>query len=177
MNKIAISGFGRANSVDIEELQIDFSPKTLRRMPHYVRLGLLASVRALKSAKKFPPPAATALCIGTHYGCQQMSFDFMDSIIADGPELSSPMAFSHSVNNVAASLISIALKVEGPNFTFNTQERSFESALISGSTLLANNRCELALVGSVDEWDYRLDMVFPLTLKNISSFFLVLEPC
>lgn len=177
MNKIAITGLGRANSVDVQELQQDVSPKILRRMPDYVRLGLLAAVRALKSAGKFPPPPAASLCIGSHYGCQQMSFDFMDSIIADGAALSSPMAFSHSVNNVAVALMSIALKTEGPSFTFNTQDRSFESALISGHTLLANNRCELALVGLVDECDNRLDMVFPLTQKNASSFFLVLEPC
>lgn len=177
MKRIVISGLGRAYAVDAQELESDFSVKTLRRMPVYVRLGLLAASRALKGAGKFPAPATTSLCVGTHYGCQQMSFDFMDSIIADGPALSSPLAFSHSVNNVAAALIGIALKTEGPTFTFNTQEQSFEDALASGCVLLESNRCDLALVGKVDEWDRRMESLFPQARRDAASFFLVLERC
>ncbi|MCH5277099.1 MAG: beta-ketoacyl synthase chain length factor [Desulfovibrionaceae bacterium] len=146
----------------------------LRRIPMYARMGLQAAVMALNDAKLFPCPEDTGLVIGSSWGCQKTSCDFMDSILDNGPRLSSPMAFSHAVNNMAAGLISLMLKIKGPCFTINNQELSFAGALQTGITLLKNRRCAYALVGALDEADARLRRVFPSMPMLPGAFFVCL---
>lgn len=152
-----------------------FPKGQLRRIPVYARMGLQAAVMALKEAELFPCPEETGLVIGTFWGCQKTSCDFMDSILDNGPRLSSPMAFSHAVNNMAAGLISLMLKIKGPCFTINNQELSFAGALQTGITLLKSKRCKDVLVGALDEADTRLHRVFPSIPMRPGAFFLCLS--
>ena len=144
----------RADTTDLG----NFLPKpALRRTPHYARMALLAGLRALDMAswRDSAGLRETALVLGTAHGCAQTSMDFMDSILEGGPGLSSPTAFSHSVGNVAAGLMTILLGIEGPCFTISLFEHSFSGALSTAITLLAAGRVKRVLAGAVDETDAR----------------------
>ena len=136
---------------------------SLRRVPRYARMALLAALEALDAAAWRQPEhlQRTALVIGTAYSGAQMSMDFMDSILDNGPQLSSPTAFSHAVNNMGAGLLSLLLGIEGPCFTVSQFELSFAGALTTAATLLAANRAERVLVGAVDEIDSRFTHCCP----------------
>ena len=140
----------------------DYFPKSsLRRLPSYVRAGLLAAVRALESAGLWPCPSDMPIIIGSAYCCQKTSFDFMDSILDFGPKLASPLSFSHAVNNMAAGLFSLMLKSRGACMTINNRQLSFAGALQTAITMLDSGKADRVLVGAVDEFDARFAGLFP----------------
>ncbi len=138
-----------------------FPRQSLRRLPVYVRLALLAAARALQDGGLWPCPTDLPLVIGSASVCQKTSFDFMDSILAFGPGLASPLAFSHAVNNMAAGLLSLMLHTTGACTTITNSLLSFAGALETATVLLTAHRAPAVLVGAVDEWDARFAGIFP----------------
>lgn len=170
---LAGSGFHKAG--DGDDLAGLYPAKMLRRMPPCIRTGLRAATRALEKSGRFPCPEDTALVIGTWHGCQGTSFDFMDSIIRDGPSLASPLAFSHSVNNVAAGLIGMCLGLRGTAMTINNQGQSFAAAVQAAHTLILGGMASRVLAGCMEDFDSRILSVFPDLAVNASSYFIFLE--
>jgi len=168
---------------DTVELAAVLPGVSLRRIPRYARMALLAAIRALDDAgwRLTPEPRDTALVIGTAYSGAQMSMDFMDSILDDGPRLSSPTAFSHAVTNMGAGLLSLLLHLQGPCLTVSQFELSFAGAVHAATTLLHAKRARRVLVGAVDEIDERFTRCCPQLQKTgiaqtEGAVFLCLEP-
>jgi hypothetical protein len=154
--------------LDTAELAAALPGVPLRRIPRYARMALLAATRALDDAgwRQESEMRDIALVIGTAYSGAQMSMDFMDSIIDDGPRLSSPTAFSHAVNNMGAGLLSLLLHVQGPCFTVSQFELSFAGAVCAATALLHAKRVRRVLVGAVDEIDERFTRCCPQITKT-----------
>ena len=149
-----------------------FPRQALRRLPLYVRIGLLAAVKALQAAALWPCPSDIPVVIGSAYSCQKTSFDFMDSILDFGPKLASPLAFSHAVNNMTAGLFSLMLQTTGTCMTVNNGQLSFAGALQTAMTLLESGKAPAVLVGAVDESDPRFTALFPQKkLLSSAAFF------
>ncbi|MDO5536607.1 MAG: beta-ketoacyl synthase N-terminal-like domain-containing protein [Desulfovibrionaceae bacterium] len=166
----------RAAADPVASLAGRFPRGSLRRMPIYARTGLAAAIGALEEAGAWPCPEQTGLVIGTFFGCQKTSLDYVDSILDDGPRLSSPTSFSHAVNNMACGLLSLMLGLKGPCMTVCNQELSFAGALAAAGAMLLTGRCERVLCGALDEADERLQAVFPdIPLSGRTAFFLCLE--
>jgi len=118
--------------------------RNLRRVPRLARLALLAAGRLDPE-----PGEKTALVLATAYASVATTFDFLNSILDDGPDLASPTAFSHSVTNMAAALLSQHLGLGGPALTL-TQNR-FGPALSAAALLLEAGLAESVLLGAIGE--------------------------
>ncbi len=157
--------FKQASELDISDLPLLLPKTNMRRVPRYAKMGLLAAAKTLQDAG-FAIPSGTqeqstqkaknmALVIGTAFSSSQMNIDFMDSILDNSPELSSPTAFSHAVNNMGAGLISLILDIQGGCQTITQFDQSFAGAIQSALLLLASGKNDYVLVGAVDELDKR----------------------
>ncbi|MTJ92609.1 MAG: hypothetical protein F8N36_07055 [Desulfovibrio sp.] len=153
---------------DVSSLAALLPGVSLRRIPRYARMALLAAVQALDEAgwRQKEVLHNTALVFGTAYSSSQMSMDFMDSILDNGPHLSSPTAFSHAVNNMGAGLLSLLLGIEGPCFTISQFELSFAGAASTATALLNAGRVERVLLCAVDECDSRFLHCCPQYLQG-----------
>lgn len=167
---IVIRGMGSAGMDEADLLEKEHPRINTRRMPAYVRAGLLAALRAAGGAL----PEDAGIAAGSSYGCQKMSCDFMDSVINAGAALASPLPFSLSVNNAGAALIGQALGITGPAFTINKRGRSLEGAIQTAVILLRSGRLSSCLAGVIEEADERLARL-GLPQASPGSFFLFLQ--
>jgi 3-oxoacyl-[acyl-carrier-protein] synthase II len=139
----------RAGTARLEE----FVPKrTLRRVDHYSKLGLLGSYLALQDGGMLGSDLSrVGVVIASGYGATATTFAFLDTIIADGDICASPTHFANSVHNSAAANISIMLGAKGPSLTVSQFEMSVPSALVSARQWLAEGRVDAVLLGAIDE--------------------------
>ncbi len=163
--------FTEISDIDLSLLQTLLPKTNLRRVPTYARMGLISAAKCMQKAglalpnsqeKALINPKNLALVIGTAFSSSQMNIDFMDSILENGPELSSPTAFSHAVNNMGAGLISLILNIQGGCQTVTQFDHSFAGAIQTALLLLASGKNDYVLVGAVDEIDKR----FTFTCKD-----------
>jgi 3-oxoacyl-[acyl-carrier-protein] synthase II len=131
----------------------EFVPKrSLRRIDHYSRMGLLGAHLALKDAGLLATDLSRlGVVIASGYGATATTFAFLDSIIADGDICASPTHFANSVHNSAAANISIMLGAKGPSLTVSQFDMSVPSTLLSAYRWLAEGRAEAVLFGAIDE--------------------------
>jgi 3-oxoacyl-[acyl-carrier-protein] synthase II len=123
-------------------------PKLIRRMSRIIRMGVAAASACLKEAGIKNPDA---IVTGTAYGCLADTGVFLSAIIAQGEELLSPTAFIQSTHNTVGGQIALMLQCHRYNNTFVHRGFSFESALLDGMLLLAENEADHVLVGGLDE--------------------------
>lgn len=132
----------------------DFMPtRTLRRMSHYIRLGLLAAVDAMTDAGILETDRRGRLgvIVATGHGATGNNYAFQYPFEDQEEICGSPTRFSNSVHNAAAAYISIALKEMGPNHSITHEDLSFPSALLTAVAWLRQRRVDAVLVGGVDE--------------------------
>ena len=154
-------------NTDTSQLAQLFPKISLRRVPRAARACLLATGLALQDAGLSPEdlkiPGRTGIFVGTAYSSTAISMDFMDSILDGGPNLSSPTAFSHSVSNVEAGMLSLLLGIQGPCMTVTQFALSFVGALASAQAQLNSGRIDLALCGAIEERDPRFSAICSAT--------------
>ena len=137
---------------DVSRLEEFLPVRTLRRIDHFSRLGLLGSYLALADAEL--PEAERpklGIVIASGYGATGMTYAFLKSLIEDGDIGASPTCFASSVHNSAAAHISIQLGAKGPNLTVSDDHLSVPSALATARIWLAEERVQRVLFGAIDE--------------------------
>ncbi len=139
----------RAETERLEE----FVPKrTLRRIDHYSKMGLLGAHLALADGGLLGSDLSRlGVVVASGYGATATTFAFLDSIIGDGDICASPTHFANSVHNAAAANISIMLGAKGPSLTVSQFDMSVPSALVSARQWLAEGRVDAVLFGAIDE--------------------------
>ena len=139
----------RAETGRIEE----FVPKrTLRRIDHYSKMGLLGAYLALQDGGMLGSDLRRlGVVVASGYGATATTFAFLDSIIGDGDICASPTHFANSVHNAAAANISIMLGAKGPSLTVSQFDMSVPSALVSARQWLVEGRVDAVLFGAIDE--------------------------
>lgn len=129
----------------------DFAPfldvRKLRRAQAVSKNALLCACKALAQAQ-LAPQAQTdmgiSLALGA--GALESTLKFIDTIVEDGDELSSPTAFASSVHNSTALMLSMFLHIHGPCIVTGQFDSSFAAALLSAQQFLQKNMCEQVLV-------------------------------
>ena len=132
----------------------DYIPtRVLRRMDHYIRLGLLAAFGAMTDAGILDKSRRRRLgiIVATGSGATGNNYDFQYPFEDREEICGSPIRFSNSVHNAAAAYISIALEEMGPNHSITHEDLSFPSALMTAVTWLQQGRVDAVLVGGVDQ--------------------------
>ena len=155
---------------------------SLRRVPPLARLALRVALE-VQSSTEVPAetsPHHQALVVSTAYGSVAETFNFLDSMLIDGPALASPTAFSHSVTNMTAAYLSQYLKITGPCLTVTQQ--SFIPALKAAAGLLASGQVDSVLLGAVSEFSEIMnkieDDIFPQPMNTGEGaiFYIIRRP-
>lgn len=125
-----------------------------RRADRFCKMAVLAAWDALEDSglqlgedKK----ASLGIIVSTALGPHVTTFHFLDDILDYGDANVSPINFSHSVHNAAASYIASVLGSRGPTLTLTQFIFSFQQALLLAKAWLDEGRCEYILLGCVDE--------------------------
>lgn len=133
----------------IEPNYSDFiDAKIIRRMSKMVKMGVTASLMALKTAKQNKPEA---IIVGTGFGCLDDTNSFLNQMIENKEEALSPTPFIFSTHNSLAGQIALLHKCQGYNATYVHRNISFESALMDAQLLLQEQSYNTVLVGGADE--------------------------
>ena len=154
---------GCCNQEHLQELNT-LLPKSvsLRRVPRLARLALRAALEVQPEAS-----AKQALVLNVAYGSVGSTFEFLDSIINDGPALASPTAFSHSVTNMTAAYLCQYLNLTGPALTLTQQ--SFAAALETAEILLDSGQAETVLLGIIAENSESMAQIEEITGRPLSD--------
>jgi 3-oxoacyl-[acyl-carrier-protein] synthase II len=144
---------GRAAQADTSGLKDIFPPRSLRQMDHFTRMALLGAVRALDDAGVPPEKRndGTALVLASGYGPAATTFAFLDSFLDVGDATASPLAFAHSVHNIPAASIVLALGLTGPCTTICQLDSPVVAALTQAFSWLEEGLAERVLLGAVEE--------------------------
>lgn len=133
----------------------DFSPwfeaRRLRRVDGLSARLLLSACRALEMAgQPVTQEKPFGLSLGIGPGSLQNTCKFMDSILQDGDELSSPTAFAGSVHNAPGLTLSLFLNLRGPCVTSGQFNTSFGAALLTARSFLHSGMAPYVLVAVGD---------------------------
>jgi hypothetical protein len=135
----------------------------LRRTPRLARLALAA----LAPLAPRRDDSTQALVLATAYGPAAATFEFLDSLLRDGPNLASPTAFAHSVTNMAAALLGLHLGLTGPALT--VAGFSLTPALETAAALLAAGEAETVFLGAAAELSPVMAEVETMVGRIVSS--------
>lgn len=145
-----------AAQVDASELRQWVPGRTARRMSPSSRYSVGAARMAWADSGhdegalgRRRMTVSMATCLGPASLCERILRELNDS----GPEATSPFLFAESVANAPAAQIAIAFGAREGNFTFTQREAGALIAVLRGVAEVESGRADMALVGSVDEYD------------------------
>lgn len=146
--KLYINGFScLTGDAQLEDFAPFLDVRKLRRAEPISKNVLLCALRALQQAQVADcarENMGISLAMGA--GALGSTIKFMDSIIEDGDELSSPTAFASSVHNSTSLMLSMFLHMHGPCVVTGQLDASFAGALLTAQQFLAKELCSQDLV-------------------------------
>lgn len=153
MTEFYIDGFSALlGDAPAEDFTSYVEARRLRRMETAAKNALLCSCRALVQAGvALQTPKDMGLSVAVGAGALQSTCKFMDSILDDGDELSSPTAFAGSVHNSTGLTLSMALHLNGPCVTTGQFDASFAGALLTARQFLTHRLCSRVLVAAAED--------------------------
>ena len=135
---------------------VDFKPREfihpmkMRRMNALSRFGVAAAKLALTDAG-IDPGRNTGVAMGTAFGPEQTSVDYMQEYVEKGAALAPPQLFAESVANAPGSHIAIESDFRGFNVTITQRESSALAAAMYACSQLMKGSVDAALTGGVEE--------------------------
>ena len=137
---------------DTSGLAAFHNPRALRQLDHFTRMALLGVGMALKDA---PSPkdesGITGIILASGYGAAEPTFSFMDSVLQYGEDMVSPLAFSHSVQNIPAAIIARQYGFIGPCLTVCQPAGAFPAALEVACLWLEQEMAHRVILIAADE--------------------------
>lgn len=144
---------GRVCRVSPQTLKDRDVLKGMRRADRFGKMAALAAHDAFVDAGLVlaNDDVGLAVIIATAFGPHDTTFAFLDEILDFGDVEVSPILFSHSVHNAAASYVATILGCRGPACTIADFESPLHAGLRTAELWLRAGRCKDALVGYVEE--------------------------
>ena len=129
------------------------STRFKRRLDNFTRMILTAAHLALEDMKQLrgEESGRLGIILTSGYGPCQTTFDFLDGMIDHGPNLASPLAFSHSVHNVPAGVLAMSLGENCPCTSICQPQMPVFSGLLQAKTWLEEGIADTVLLGAADE--------------------------
>lgn len=131
------------------------SPARLRRVDRIGGIALAACRLALDAAALTQSGDAVrnrvGVVLGSYSAGVRTTIEYLDTLIERGPAGASPMMFSNTVGNAAASLCAIEHALRGPNVTLTNKEASAGAAIAMAFYLLRQGRARAIVTGGVDD--------------------------
>jgi len=171
MHKLFIEGvsFLRGDA-SLESFAPFVQVRQLRRMEMIAKNVLLCSFRACEQAQVIDR-SDMGISISCGTGSLENTCKFLDSIIEDGDELSSPTAFAGSVHNATGLTLSLFLGSHGPCVTTGQLEGSFGAAFLTAQQFLAQKMCSRVLVAVTEDINPVGMDLLPADTGRFSSLF------
>ncbi len=154
-----ISGLSGSGITRLGEVK-DFFPKRYippikaRRMSRFSQFGLASAIEALTDSGlqlNEDNLFTGGIAVGTGLASTDSTDRFYEGLLREGPEGTNPMIFPETVQNIAASHISIHFGIRGPNITFSHSDISSELALFYGCELLRDRQVDFVIAAGADE--------------------------
>jgi len=139
---------GNLMTVQEPEYEGWIDPRAIRRMSKIIRIGVGASLKALRNANLDTPDG---IITGTSYGCLADTETFLRKMIENKEEALNPTPFIQSTHNTISGQIALLLKCYGYNQTFTQRGFSFENTLQDAQLFLNDFPDKKLLVGGADE--------------------------
>ncbi|EKD28377.1 MAG: beta-ketoacyl synthase [uncultured bacterium] len=158
-----ISLRSKVSEFEIKEeiFQSNPSLSKMRRAGKFAKLALMGAENCILDSGISPcGNESMGLIIATGLGAHVETFEYIDSLLDFGEKNPSPIKFTHSLHNCAATYISTKLKINGPCITIADFYHSFENALLTADTWLNLGVCKYVLLGALDECGSVLSYVF-----------------
>lgn len=151
--KLFINGFSYlCGNAATEDFASFVEVRKLRRAEQISKNVLLCAFRALKEANVTDVARADfGISLAMGAGALESTLKFMDSIVEDGDELSSPTAFASSVHNSTALFLSMFLGIHGPCVVTGQLDASFAAALLTAQQFLEKHMCKQVLVAITED--------------------------
>jgi 3-oxoacyl-[acyl-carrier-protein] synthase II len=125
-----------------------FDIRQMRRMSRILRMGVSASIHAMKDAGQ---EQTDAVIVGTGLGCLEDTYSFLKKMVQNKEDMLSPTPFIYSTHNTIAAQIALQFQCTGYNSTYVHRNISFESALKDAILLLKEEAANCVLLGGIDE--------------------------
>jgi 3-oxoacyl-[acyl-carrier-protein] synthase II len=156
--------------IDIKTLSDKSLFKKLRRADRFTKMAVMAVDNALKdSSNKNINFENTGIIIATAFGPHNTTFAFLDELLEYGEKNVSPIKFSNSVHNAAASYIAQLFGVRGPITTISNFANPVEEAFTLASCWLNSNMCENILLCTVDERGEIYNQAYDKILNSLTA--------
>lgn len=129
------------------------STRFKRRLDHFTKMILTAAHLALEDMQQEggEDPGRLGIILTSGYGPCRTTFDFLDGMIDHGPNMASPLAFSHSVHNVPAGILTMSLKESCPCTSICQPQMPVFSGLVQAGAWLEQGVADTVLLGAADE--------------------------
>lgn len=138
------------------DLDAIFSDRRFRRVANISKYSLGSSKLAIDDAGLDPckwDGTKVGLVVGVTHGAISYSREFHAALVKEGPINVSPMLFSDSVLNIAASNVSIAFSIKGAAHTIVGGIPAGLDAIAYAIKIMKNSCLDICLVGGAEEID------------------------
>jgi 3-oxoacyl-[acyl-carrier-protein] synthase-1/3-oxoacyl-[acyl-carrier-protein] synthase II len=128
------------------EISENLSPRVVRRLKRLPRMALSLAHAAHQNSDR--PTAPTAVFLGTGWGAQSETYDFLTGLFESDDRFASPTDFVGSVHNAPAGQIALQFQSTGANITTSGGDYSFEQTLLAAQLLAGDIPDSFFIIGA-----------------------------
>ncbi len=153
-----------AGRVQSARLATGLDPGRIRRLKRLPRMALSMAAAARNNMN--PAGSVQAIFMGTGWGAQGETHDFLHRLFETEERFPSPTDFVGSVHNAPAGQVAMLLGATGANITTSGADASFEQALMTAILNLGVE--ETGIVLGLDEFHPCLSPLFDPSVAGVS---------